>query len=231
MPAGCEVHVLAGPTDDAVAALEALAEALGAASTAPTFQPAARPELPTGPLTAQGVCAALGALLPEDAIVSDEGNTAGLFAPAATAGSPRHDWLCLTGGAIGQGLPVAVGAAVAEPGRKVVALQAEGSALYTIQSLWTMAREGLDVTVIILNNRSYSVLNMELGRVGAEAPGPRAKRMLDLRDPDLDFVAISEGFGVPAARAETGEELSTLLQTALAQPGPRLIEAMIPSAF
>ncbi len=139
-----------------------------------------RPELPTGALTAETVCAALGALLPEGAIVSDEGNTSGLFAAGTTAGAPPHDWLCLTGGAIGQGLPVAVGAAVACPDRRVIAFESDGSALYTFQSLWTMAREGLDVTTIILNNRSYAVLNMELDRVGAEPAGPRARRMLDL---------------------------------------------------
>ena len=134
-------------------------------------QQADRPDRPTGPLTAQGVCQALGALLPEGAIVSDEGNTSGLFAPGATAGAPPHDWLCLTGGAIGQGLPVAVGAAVADPDRRVIALEADGSALYTLQAWWTMAREGLDVTTILLNNHSYAVLNMELDRVGVVRPG------------------------------------------------------------
>src|SRR5581483_10014103 len=126
--------------------LEQLAESLGAGAA--VGAPAGRPEAPTGPLNAQGVCAALGALMPEGAIVSDEGNTAGLFAPGATAGAPPHDWLCLTGGAIGQGLPVALGAAVACPDRRVVALEADGSAMYTLQAWWTMAREGLDVTTV-----------------------------------------------------------------------------------
>jgi acetolactate synthase-1/2/3 large subunit len=175
------------------------------------------------------VAQALGALLPEGAIVSDEANTSGLTAPLHTAGAPRHDWLCLTGGAIGQGLAVGTGAAVACPDRKVVCLEADGSALYTIQALWTQAREGLDVTTILLNNRSYAILNLELNRVGAEPPGPRAKGMLDLSHPDLDFVAIARGFGVPATRAATADDLCKQLERALAEPGPSLIEAMVPA--
>jgi len=174
------------------------------------------------------VAQAIGALLPEGAIVSDEANTSGLSIPAHTAGAPRHDWLCLTGGAIGQGMPVATGAAVACPDRKVLSLQADGSALYTIQSLWTQARHGLDVVTILYNNRSYAVLNMELNRVGAEA-GPKAKALLDLSSPDIDFVALSEGLGVPATRATTADELSDQLARALAGEGPALIEAIVPS--
>ena len=229
VPAGCTVHTLAGPTDDAPAALAALADRLGVSPADAPRQAAGRPDRPTGPLTAQAVCAALGALLPEDAIVSDEGNTAGLFAPGATAGAPPHDWLTLTGGAIGQGLPVAVGAAVASPGRRVVAFESDGSSLYTLQAWWTMAREGLDVTTILLNNRSYDVLNMELSRVGAEAAGPRARAMLDLRRPDLDFGSLATGLGVPATRATTAEELTDQLGRSLATPGPSVIEAVIPS--
>jgi len=230
VPDGCEVHVLASGADDAANALAALAEAVGAPADGATIQPAVRPDLPTGPLTADGVCLALGALLPEHAIISDEGNTSGLFAPGHTAGSPRHTWLTLTGGAIGQGLPVAVGAAVACPDRKVVALGSDGSALYTIQALWTMAREELDVVTIIFNNRSYAVLNMELNRVGAEA-GPKAKEMLDLHHPDMDFTAISNGLGVPATRATTAEEFVEQLSEAFAAKGPRLIEAIVPSVI
>jgi acetolactate synthase I/II/III large subunit len=174
------------------------------------------------------VCTVLGALMPENAIVSDEGNTSGLFAAGLTAGAPRHDWLCLTGGAIGQGLPVAVGAAVACPDRKVICLESDGSALYTIQSLWTMARENLDVTTILFNNRSYAVLNMELNRVGAEA-GPKAKQMLDLHHPDLDFVSIASGLGVAASSASTCEDFVEQLMSALATPGPSFIEAIVPS--
>jgi acetolactate synthase-1/2/3 large subunit len=167
--------------------------------------------------------------MPEGAIVSDEGNTSGLSAAGYSAGSPPHDWLCLTGGAIGQGLPVAVGAAVACPDRRVIALESDGSALYTMQSWWTMARENLDVTTILFNNRSYAILNMELGRVGAGAGGPRAKDMLDLSRPDMDFTAIAKGLGVHAARATTADEFVDQLGRALATPGPTVIEAMVPS--
>jgi acetolactate synthase-1/2/3 large subunit len=222
------VHCLADPSEDAAAALDALADAAGATHP-PVLQDAKRPERPTGALTAETVCAALGALLPEGAIVSDEGNTAGLFAAGATAGAPRHDWLCLAGGAIGQGLPVAVGAAVACPDRKVVALQADGSAMYTLQSWWTMAREGLNVTTILLNNRSYAVLNMELARVGAGVGGEKAKEMLDLKRPDIDFVALANGMGLDASRAEDAETFTTELERALDTPGPTVIEAIIPS--
>ncbi len=229
VPEGCAVHTVAGATDDVEAAVAGLATQLGVApGTAPRQQPDA-PGLPTGALDAQAVCRALGALLPEGAIVSDEGNTSGLFAPGATAGSPPHDWLCLTGGAIGQGLPVAVGAAVAAPDRRVVALESDGSALYTLQSWWTMAREGLDVTTILLNNHSYAVLNMELDRVGADAPGPRARAMLDLGHPSIDFVELATGLGLQAARAETAEEFSEELARALAAPGPSVVEAIVPS--
>jgi acetolactate synthase I/II/III large subunit len=161
--------------------------------------------------------------------VSDEGNTSSLFTPGLTAGAPRHDWLCLTGGAIGQGMPVATGAAVACPDRKVVSLQADGSALYTLQSLWTQARESLDVVTVVFNNRSYAVLNMELNRVGAEPPGPKAKDLLDLTRPDIDFVALARGLGVPATRATTADELSDQLGRALTEPGPALVEAIVPT--
>jgi len=229
VPDGCEVLVLAGDTDDAAGALEALAEAVGATAGAATIQQASRPERPSGPLDVESACRALGALLPEGAIVSDEGNTSGALAPVFTAGAPRHDWLCLTGGAIGQGLPVATGAAIACPDRKVVCLESDGSALYTIQSLWTQARESLDVVTVLFNNRSYAVLNLELGRVGAQVGGPRAKEMLDLHRPDMDFVRLAEGLGVRATRATTAEEFCAQLQRAIGEPGPALIEAMVPS--
>jgi acetolactate synthase-1/2/3 large subunit len=229
VPDGCAVHELAGPSDDADAAIAALADALDVDTGSAPTQAAGRPDRPTGALTAPSVCAAFGALLPEGAIVSDEGNTSGLFAAGTTAGAPPHDWLCLTGGAIGQGLPVAVGAAVACPDRRVIAFEADGSALYTLQSWWTMASEGLDVTTIVLNNQSYAVLNMELDRVGAEPAGPRARRMLRLEPPELDFVSLAQGMGVPASRATTAEELVDQLGRALATEGPTVIEAVVPS--
>jgi len=157
--------------------------------------------------------------------------TSGLTFGAHSAGAPRHDLLTLTGGAIGQGLPVAVGAAVACPDRPVISLEGEGSAMYTIQSLWTMAREQLDVTVVIFNNRSYAILNVELERVGAQGGGPRAKQQLDLAGPNLDFVAIAKGLGVPAVRAETSEDMTSAFERALAEPGPHLIEAVVPSVY
>ncbi|MDQ6695860.1 MAG: acetolactate synthase large subunit [Actinomycetota bacterium] len=228
VPDGCEVLVLSTGDDDVADTLERLAEAVGAPADAANLQPATRPERPTGELTADAVARALGALMPEGAIVSDEANTSGLFTPGHTAGAPPHDWLCLTGGAIGQGLPVALGAAVACPDRRVICLEADGSAMYTIQSLWTMAREGLDVTTVLYNNRAYSVLNMELARVGAEAAGPRAKAMFDLSEPPLDFVSLAKGVGVPACRVDTADELVVALERSLAEPGPTLIEAMVP---
>ena len=137
-----------------------------------------------------------------------------------TMGAPRHTWLCLTGGAIGQGMPAAVGAAIACPDRKVVNLQADGSAMYTLQALWTQAREQLDVTTVIFSNRAYAILNMELGRVGATPPGPRALSMLDLSRPTLDFVALARGMGVNAARATSADEFNRLFQNAMNERGP-----------
>ena len=195
-----------------------------------TMQQASRPQRPSGALNAETVCQALGALLPEGAIISDEGNTStALFGPMFTAGAPHHDWLSLSGGAIGQGLPVATGAAMACPDRRVVCLESDGSAMYTIQSLWTQAREGLDVVTVLFNNSSYAVLNLELSRVGADAGGLKAREMLDLHRPDMNFAEIAKGMGVPATRATTAEEFSSQLERALAEPGPSLIEAIVPS--
>ena len=231
VPDGCEAHELARPADDAVGSIEALAEAVGAGGASPTVQEPSRPAPPDGELTADKVCQAIAAVLPEGAIVSDEAQTSGVTLATHTAGAPRHDLLTLTGGAIGQGLPVAVGAAIACPDRPVFALAGDGSAMYTIQALWTMAREGLDVTVVIFNNRSYSILNIELERVGAESGGPKAKEQLDLAGPDLDFVQIATGLGVTAARVETGEELIAGLERSINEPGPHLIEAVVPSVY
>ncbi|MET7699359.1 thiamine pyrophosphate-dependent enzyme [Streptomyces sp. NPDC005485] len=164
-------------------------------------------------------------------MVVDEANTSGLWLPGATAGAPPHDWLTLTGGAIGQGLPAAVGAALAAPDRPVLALEADGSAMYTIQALWTMAREELDVTVVLFDNRAYSVLNLELQSVGAASGGTRAGELLDLSQPDLDFVGIARGLGVPAEQATTAEEFNHLLGRALAEPGPYLIDCLVPPLF
>lgn len=219
VPKGAQVHHLVpgrlGQIADQLDAAEGVASAASPA------------QLPTGPLRADNWASVIGALLPENAIISDEANTSGVLLPAATAASPPHDVLTLTGGAIGQGLPVALGAAIAAPHRPVIALQSDGSALYTISALWTMAREKLDITVVILNNRAYAILQLELMRVGASGAGPKAQSLLDLSNPDMDFVAIAQGFGVPAKRATTAEELATQFSTALADPGPHLIEAVL----
>jgi acetolactate synthase-1/2/3 large subunit len=224
VPPGCMVHTLSRPGEDAPEALEALAEAVGAPTDGATLAPAGRPARPVGALSTESFAAAIGATLPEGAIVADEGNTAGLFVAGATAGAPRHDWLTLTGGAIGIGLPMATGAAVAAPERPVLCLQADGSAMYTLQALWTQAREGLNVTTVVLANRSYAILNIELHRVGAEAGGPRARRLLDLSDPDLSFCDLARGLGVPARRAESAEDLLAALVAGFAEPGPSLVE-------
>jgi acetolactate synthase-1/2/3 large subunit len=231
VPDSCRLHKLVGPADDAPGSLEALADLLGARASGADSQRPSRPREPSGPLTAARVCQAIGAVLPAGAIVSDEAQTSGVMLGAHTAGAPRHDLLTLTGGAIGQGLPVAVGAAVACPERPVFALEADGSSLYTIQSLWTMAREQLDITVVIFNNGSYSILNLELARVRTQGAGAKARSQLDLTRPSLDFVAIGNGFGVPSRRVETGEELVGALRTAVADPGPHLIEVVVPEVF
>ena len=221
VPAGANVHTLT------IGALEELADRLGAPDAPASL--ASPAELPTGLLRSDNWATVIGALLPENAIISDEANTSGFLLPAATAESPPHDVLTLTGGAIGQGLPVAVGAAIAAPERPVVALQSDGSALYTISALWTMAREQLDITVVILNNHAYAILQIELTRVGASAAGPKAQSLLDLSNPDIDFVAIAKGFGVPATRATTAEELAAQFSAAIVEPGPHLIDAAVPA--
>ena len=230
VPDGCTVHVLASHRG-AAAALEHLADELAPGST-PAVAPSTRPALPTGDLNAFAAATVIGALLPEGAIVVDESNTAGVGVAAATAGAPAHDVLTLTGGAIGYGIPAAVGAAIAAPDRPVVSLQADGSALYTISALWTQAREHLDVTTVIFDNGAYDILRIELQRVGATSgaePGPKARELLDLGSPAMDFVRIAEGFGVPARRVRTAEELAAALADAFAEPGPHLIDAMVPS--
>jgi len=225
-PPGCRTHVLAGPADDGAGALDALATALRAPATTVPARP--RPQRPRGALDAAAIARAVGAVLPEGAIVSEEAITSAVHLPDATAGGPPHDWLTLTGGAIGQGLPVATGAAIACPDRRVLALQADGSAMYTLQALWTQAREGLDVTTVIYNNASYEILKVELDRVGVSEAGDRARALYDLGRPRLDFVALARGMGVPATRAETAEQFTRHLERALAEPGPTLIDAVVP---
>ena len=164
--------------------------------------------------------------MPEQSILVNEAATSGFALPGMTSNGPQHDWLDLTGGAIGMGLPAATGAAIACPDRRVVALQADGSAMYTVQALWTMARENLDVTTIIFNNGKYAILQVEFMRVGAHNPGPKAMSMLDLSKPDLDWVSLATGMGVPAVRPTDAESFSKALAESFATPGPFLIEAV-----
>ena len=228
VPTDCTVHTLAG-FSSAADALTALAHELAPGTVAPVAA-ASRPQLPTGALTAGSAAEVISALLPERASVVDESNTSSMPLVQATAGAPAHDWLTLTGGAIGYGIPTAVGAAVAAPDRPVLCLESDGSAMYTISGLWTQARENLDVTTVLYNNRAYDILRIELQRVGAgSAPGPKALDLLDLSRPTMDFVKISEGMGVPARRATTCEEFTEALRAAFEEPGPHLIDAIVPS--
>ncbi|MGB3231291.1 MAG: acetolactate synthase large subunit, partial [Mycobacterium sp.] len=230
VPEGCEVYLLAEGAG-AAAALELLADELAPGASA-AVAPAARPELPTGDLTAFTAAAVVAALLPDRAIIVDESNTAGVGVAAATAGAPAHDVVTLTGGAIGYGIPAAIGAAIAAPERPVLSLQADGSAMYTISGLWTQARENLDVTTVIFDNGAYDILRIELERVGATStrpPGPKALDLLDLSRPAIDFVKIAEGMGVAARRATTAEELAAALADAFREPGPHLIDAVVGS--
>ena len=166
--------------------------------------------------------------LPAQAIVSDEGATNGLGAFLYTDMAEPHDWLMLTGGSIGQGLPLAVGAAIACPDRKVIALQADGSAMYTLQALWTMAREALDVTVILLNNRSYAILNIEMARVGVTDSSEKARSLLDLSNPNIDWVRLAEGMGVAAEQVTTVDQFDQAISRGMVTPGPRLIDVLLP---
>ena len=226
-PATCDVLTLAEVHQDVLAALKDVATALGATEPAATTPPAPAQPSPSGILSPIAMGQSISQLIPEHAIISDEAATCGLALAPTTEHAPPHDWMTLTGGAIGQGLPLSLGAAIACPDRKVIALQADGSAMYTVQALWTMARENTDVTVVIFNNRSYAILNIELARVGAGQPTPKTLSMLDLSRPDINWVDISEGMGVPATRATTAEEFHQQFADAMANKGPRLIEAMV----
>lgn len=225
-PAGAELLTLAGPEADAAGALEALALALGVQNKSPILASAQATSAPFGELNPTSIAQSLAHLLPEQAIVVNEAATSGFAIPGLTAGAAQHDWLDLTGGAIGMGIPCATGAAVACPDRSVVGLQADGSAMYTIQGLWTQARENLDVTTILFNNRKYAILQVEFMRVGAN-PGPRAMDMLDLSRPDLNFVDMASSMGVPGEQVTTAEQFHRALATGIATKGPYLIEAMI----
>jgi len=228
IPESCASTILARPSEDVIAALEQLADELGAAhDAAPPAPRIEKPELPSGALNAATIGATLAALMPEGCILMDEAATTGMPFFAASAGGAAHTYLALTGGAIGQGLPCATGAAVACPDRKVIAFQADGSGMYTVQSLWTQAREHLDVTTLICNNRRYRILQVELARAGITEPGRKARSLTSLGNPEIDWSKLATGMGVPAVRVDTAEDLALQLRRALREHGPNLIEMLI----
>jgi acetolactate synthase-1/2/3 large subunit len=227
LPERCSLIYLAHDHEDGPAALSMLAEAVKAPAAAPRRASLARPEAPSGKFNAYTIGQSIARHLPEGAILSDDAATSSAQVVIAAATAPPHVHLPLTGGSIGQGLPVAAGAAVACPDRKVVCITGDGSGLYTPQALWTMARERLDVTTVVFANRSYKILGVELGRVGAGEPGPKASSMIELTDPTVGWAELAQGFGVEASRVETIEAFDAQFASAMSGKGPRLIEAII----
>lgn len=227
VPEGCATLTLATRVEDSVAALAALAEALGAPAQGPVQPRKHLDAAPAGALTPQSAGVAIARHLPEGAIVCDDSVTSGggVAVPCMTAAP--HEVLALTGGAIGAGAPLAVGAGVAAPDRKILALCGDGAAMYTVQALWSIARENLDCTVVVFANHSYRILNIEMGRTGSGNPGPSASKLLDLGDPKIDWVSMAKAHGLPAVRCETAEDFETAFAAAMAQKGPMFIEAAI----
>jgi acetolactate synthase-1/2/3 large subunit len=230
-PAGCTVASLCDPLMDIEWTLATLAAAVGASESSEFARvPYHVPTLPSGTLTLEKTGDALAALLPENAIIVNESVTAGSGLLPATATARSHDLLNTSGGAIGQALPCAVGAAAACPDRKVVVLTGDGSAMYTLQSLWTMAREKLDITIVVVGNRGYQILHDELVNVGAGSAGKNARRMFDIVEPELNWVLLAEGHGVAAARATDMESFNDAFAKGLAMDGPYLIEIVVPES-
>ncbi len=229
VPEGCEVAELCERDADVIGALTGLADELDATGVTPDVQPVERPDVPpAGELTSGTIGHTIGALMPEGAIVCDEGVSNSIASFLLTLGCPPHDWLNLTGGSIGIGMPLACGAALGAPDRKVICLEGDGSGMYTVQALWTQARENLDVTTIIFANRTYNILNIEFERTGSGEPGEKATSMLSIGDPDLGWVELAKGMGVEAVRVDTAESFTAAFAAAMAQRGPRLIEAVVP---
>jgi acetolactate synthase-1/2/3 large subunit len=227
LPPGCQTQVLARIEQDVVGGLEALADALGAPREIEIPDAGPRPESPrNAAISPEALAQTVAALMPENAIITDESVSFGRGFFPKTHAAPPHDWLQITGGSIGCGLPLTAGAAIACPDRKVINLQADGSAMYTLQALWTMAREKCDVCVTILSNRKYQILLGELAGVGAN-PGRTALDMMDLSNPDLDWPALAKGMGVEGARATTMAEYADLFASAMARKGPFVIELVI----
>jgi acetolactate synthase I/II/III large subunit len=220
----CEIFTLANPGEDYVGAIEGLEASLSLHRTQPAGEKASRPQLPDGAITLGGLAAVVGVLLPENAIVVDESMTSGRGMMAATKGAPPHDWLGNTGGSIGIAMPLAVGAAVACPDRRVLCLTADGSGMYTLQALWTMAREGLHVVTVVFANRDYAVLKREFSYLGVGNPGTRALDMFEIGRPDLDWVHLARGMGVPAVRVTSLPDFATALRNGFVSEGPTLIE-------
>ena len=223
-PPQAEIITLATPGEDAQDALERLAGRLGASKSVPTLNSRARPAPSGSALNPASIGAVLCRHLPENAIVTDESVTTGRAFFKDTHGAAPHDWLSLTGGAIGEGLPLAVGAAIACPDRKVVALQADGSGMYSLQAIWTIAREKLDVTICIWANRAYAILKGELASVGVNGMGKNAHSVLSLSDPPLDWVRLAEGMGVEGVRVTSAERFAEIFSAAVNRKGPFLIE-------
>ncbi|MBV7334058.1 acetolactate synthase large subunit [Chloroflexi bacterium TSY] len=227
VPPDCQIHTLATPQDDPIAALGALIEELHVPDEPGRIHERNRPPLPTGPIDPPKVWATVSAFMPEHSVIAEEAVTSGRGAQKWMAGAPPYDEIRVTGGAIGNGLPMAVGAAVACPDRKILNMQADGSAMYTVQSLWTMARENLDIVTVLFSNRAYAILQVELQKVGADGSGPKAQQMLDLGNPDLDWCQIANGMGVEASQATTAEEFASQFESAVKNRGPRLIEVIL----
>ena len=225
---GAEIITLAHAGSDLTGALSALCTATQATETPPAHVVTAeQPERPTGRINLDGLAALIARAIPEDAIVVDESVTSGRAFSPATKAARRHTWLNNCGGSIGYGMPAAIGAAIACPDRKVMCMTGDGSAMYTVQSLWTMAREKLDITVLIFANRSYQILRGELTNVGVQNAGPRAMDMLSLERPTLDWVQMAQSMGVTASRASECEELEAALEDGLTSGGPNLIEIVL----
>jgi acetolactate synthase-1/2/3 large subunit len=224
-PAGTALLTLAAPQHDVPATLQALADELGVKPAALADTPA--PAAPAGALTPESIAAAIAHTLPEQAVVIDEGVTTGRGLAGAMGGAAPHDWLAVMGGAIGWGLPGAVGAALGAPGRPVLALEGDGSAMYTLQALWTMAREQLPVVVLVFANRAYRILQGELQGVGATVSGDKARAMLSLDQPALDWVSLARGHGVPGVRVESAETLVKALRDGFASRAPWLVEVAL----
>jgi acetolactate synthase-1/2/3 large subunit len=226
-PEGCVLHTLVERDEDIDGALEALAESVNVGGVGPRLVTLERPDLPGGDLTPASIGASLAHHFPDNAVVVDEGGTSGSGCLGYTRTVAPHDWLMITGSSIGWGPSCATGAAVAAPDRRVISLQADGAGMFTLQALWTQAREKLDVTTIVFSNRKYMILQIEFARVGAHDPGPKAMSMMDLTNPELNWVSLADGMGVPGWRATTAEEFNKALAASLGEPGPSLIEAMI----